>query len=104
MVGSSTLPPGTNFFQMRAWVYILRGSTGRHYIGSTNDLNRRFEQHQRGHTHTTIRLGDNLVIVASKEFASLEKTRAIERILKAKKNPRLAIYHLRDDSPSTTLQ
>src|SRR5436190_23594962 len=35
LVGSSILPPGS--FCM-AWVYILRGSNGRHYIGSAVDL------------------------------------------------------------------
>jgi len=39
-----------------AWVYILRGSSGRHYIGSAVDLDARFAQHLRGHTATTKRL------------------------------------------------
>ena len=77
-----------------AWVYIIRGSSGRHYIGSAVDLQTRFAQHRRGHTHTTKRLGENLQIVASKEVATLDEARRIERMLKAKKNPELAIYHL----------
>jgi predicted GIY-YIG superfamily endonuclease len=77
-----------------AWVYILKGSSGRYYIGSAVDLQTRFAQHQRGHTHTTKRLGEKLEIVASKEFATLKEARRIERILKRKKNPKLAIYHL----------
>jgi len=77
------------------WVYILRGSTGRHYIGSTVDLDARFAQHVRGHTATTKRLGDELEIVARKQVASLVEARKIERHLKRKKNPELAIYHLR---------
>jgi predicted GIY-YIG superfamily endonuclease len=76
-----------------AWVYILRGSTGRHYIGSTVDLDQRLEQHRRGHTHTTHRLGD-LSLVAAREFDTLSAARQVERELKAKKNPRLAIFHL----------
>ena len=66
LVGSSTLPPGT--FSM-AWVYILRGSSGRHYIGSTVDLESRFAQH-------------------------LKEAREIEQMLKAKKNPKVAIHYL----------
>ena len=31
-----------------AWVYILRGSNGRRYIGSTVDLEAWLTQHQRG--------------------------------------------------------
>jgi len=37
---------------LMAWVYILKGAK-RHYLGSTVDLNARFAQHERGHTHTT---------------------------------------------------
>jgi predicted GIY-YIG superfamily endonuclease len=77
-----------------AWVYILRGSNGRHYIGSAVDLYARFAQHRRGHTYTTKRLGENIEIVASREVATLNEARSIERALKAKKNSQLAIYHL----------
>ena len=78
-----------------AWVYIVRGSSGRHYIGSTMDLDARFAQHLRGHTATTKRLGEKLEIVASKEVETIGEARRIERFLKKKKNPKLAIFHLR---------
>ena len=77
-----------------AWVYVIRGSTGRHYIGSAVDLNARFAQHLRGHTATTKRLGDSLEIVAKKEVPTLAESREIESSLKRKKNPKLAIYYL----------
>ena len=77
-----------------AWVYILRGSSGRHYIGSAVDLDARIAQHLRGHTYTTKRLGDRIEIVASKKVATLKEARRIELSLKAKKNPTVAIYHL----------
>jgi predicted GIY-YIG superfamily endonuclease len=77
-----------------AWVYILRGSNGRHYIGSCIDLDARFAQHLRGHTATTKRPGAKLEIVARKEVPNLEEARRIERVLKRKKNPAVAIYHL----------
>jgi predicted GIY-YIG superfamily endonuclease len=77
-----------------AWVYILRGSGGRHYIGSAVDLDARFAQHLRGHTATTKRLGNRLEIIAKKEVAALTEARRIERFLKQKKSPKLAIYHL----------
>ena len=76
-----------------AWVYILCGSTGRHYIGSTPDLVARIAQHRRGHTHTTKRIGA-FEVVAQRECATLKEARDIERLLKAKKNPALAIFHL----------
>jgi len=53
-----------------------------------------FEQHLRGHTATTKRLGDRLEVVAKKEVPTLAEARDIERLLKRKKNPKLAIYHL----------
>ena len=74
-----------------AWVYILRGASGRHYFGSTTDLARRLEEHRRGHTHTTRRLGGELEIVASLELATLREARTLERELKRKKNPQLAL-------------
>ena len=67
-----------------AWVYILRGSSGRHYIGSAVDLDARFRQHLRGHTATTKRLGDTLEVVARKEAPTLSEARKIECSLKAK--------------------
>jgi predicted GIY-YIG superfamily endonuclease len=48
-----------------AWVYILRGASGRHYIGSTGDLERRLAEHQRGGNHTTHRFGNDLELIAS---------------------------------------
>jgi predicted GIY-YIG superfamily endonuclease len=77
-----------------AWVYILQGATGRHYIGSTVDLDARFAQHLRGHTATTRRLGGELRIVAKKEMETLQQARKVERFLKSKKNPEVAIFHL----------
>ena len=76
-----------------AWVYILRGTTGRHYIGSTTDLQRRLRQHHSGHTHTTARLGYPLELMASAERETLTEARQLERALKAKKNPKLAIIN-----------
>jgi predicted GIY-YIG superfamily endonuclease len=79
-----------------AWVYILRGSSGRHYTGSTVDLDARFAQHLRGHTATTKRLGRPLEIIAKKEFATLAEARKCERVLKRKKNPGVAIHSLQN--------
>jgi len=73
---------------------MLSGATGRYYIGSTVDLDERFEQHLRGHTHTTKRLGGDLRIAAATETATLAEARALERELKKKKSPRLASFCL----------
>jgi len=77
-----------------ACVYILRGSSGRHYIGSAVDFDARFAQHLPGHTATTKRLGEKLEVVAKKEVPTLAEARRMERVLKQKKNPRLVIFYL----------
>ena len=80
------------------WVYILESASGRYYIGSTTDLNRRLEEHHRGHTHTTKRLGGGLKLAASLQVATLAEARALERKLKQKKNPQLALHLLRQQA------
>ena len=77
-----------------AWIYILRGSSGRHYIGSTDNLERRMEEHRRGSNHTTRRLGDVIELVVNRAVDSPATARRIELALKRKKNPRLAILAL----------
>jgi predicted GIY-YIG superfamily endonuclease len=76
-----------------AWVYILRGGR-RYYIGATDDLERRLTEHKRGSNHTTRRFGGELVLIAAKHVPSMTDARAVERRLKRKKNPQLAILAL----------
>jgi predicted GIY-YIG superfamily endonuclease len=77
-----------------AWVYILRGAR-RYYMGATENLERRMAEHKRGSNHTTHRFGAQIELVAAKELPSMAEARKLERTLKAKKNPRLAISILR---------
>ena len=79
---------------------MLRGSSGRYYIGSTADLQRRLEQHRQGHTYSTRRLGNDLKVIALLEMSSLSQARKLERELKRKKNPRLAMFLLEQHQPS----
>jgi putative endonuclease len=81
-----------------AYVYILRGASGKYYIGSTNNLERRLSEHHHGGNHTTRRFGPRLELIVSKEFASIREARRFERILKLKKNPRLAVFALQAHS------
>jgi len=62
-------------------IYILESVNGRYYIGSTNDLNRRIEQHTQGHTWTTQRF-KNFKLVFSQQYPSLKIARKIELRLK----------------------
>ena len=77
-----------------AWVYMLRGSSGRFYIGCTALLERRLEEHLRGSNHTTHRFGDGLELVDAVEVGTMADARKIERTLKRKKNPKLALHML----------
>ena len=77
-----------------AWVYILRGKSGRHYIGSTDNLQRRIAEHQRGNNHTTHRLGSGVELVAEAQVSSMTEARALEGQLKRKRNSRLAVFAL----------
>jgi putative endonuclease len=77
-----------------AWVYVLRGASGRYYIGSTTDLQRRVSEHHRGHTHTTKRLGGSLEVAAAVQLSTLDQARVLTRELKRKKNPQLALAAL----------
>ena len=76
-----------------AWVYILRGA-GRHYIGATDNLERRIAEHKRGGNHTTHRFGSRIEVVVAKELPTMAEARKLEQALKGKKNPRLAVSAL----------
>ena len=73
-----------------AWVYILRGAR-RHYIGATDNLERRIAEHKRGNNHTTHRFGIQVELVVAKQVPSMAEVRKLEQILKRKKNQQLAI-------------
>ncbi len=81
-----------------AWVYILKGTSGRHYIGSTENFEQRFEAHCRGNTSTTKRLGYPLILVVRREYADKAESGRVERMLKAWKNPSKAIVYLKESS------
>ena len=38
------------------FTYVLVGRDGKHYVGSTGDLDRRLNEHRSGHVHTTSRM------------------------------------------------
>ena len=77
-----------------------RGSSGRHYLGSTANLARRLTEHRNGGTHTTQRLGEKLETVAALELETIAQARRLERELKRKKNPKLAIAILQALHPA----
>jgi len=76
-----------------AWVYILRGSNGRYYLGSAVDLDRRLREHRSGKTYSTRRLGGRIELAASRECTSLEEARVLESRLKSWKNHRKVLAY-----------
>ncbi len=78
-----------------AWVYILRGMSGRHYFGASDRLDERVNEHQRGRRHTTRRFAARLELVASRRVSSTQEARALEKRLKKMKNPAKALQFLR---------
>ncbi len=77
-----------------AWVYMLRGSKGRYYIGATEDLTARVERHNTGFVHSTKRLGLPLELVASRPFTTMLEALLIEQKLKSWKSPAKALTFL----------
>lgn len=58
------------------WVYILKGN--RYYVGSTNDKDRRIQEHRDWKTYTTLRIGERELVKwisckDEKEARSLER-------------------------------
>ena len=70
---------------MKPEVYILLCSNSRFYIGSTNNLERRIQEHNGGKTVSTKYILP-VQLVFRQEFESLTKARQIERKLKALKS------------------
>jgi len=64
-----------------AYVYILKGSTDKYYIGSTLDVERRLRQHMSGQTHSTKRMG-HLDLIFTQKYSSLDEAQSVERKLK----------------------
>lgn len=68
------------------WLYILRNPvTNRYYIGSTNNLERRLNEHLHGKTRTTKILATN-VLVYKENYLTLKEVRQREKKLKSYKS------------------
>ena len=67
------------------YTYILKNNiSGRHYIGSTNNLIRRIEEHNRGQTRSTRQRGQ-WILVYKEEYNTKEEAHARERLIKSYK-------------------
>ncbi len=67
------------------WTYVLKNlTTGRNYIGSTNNLERRIKEHNRGQTKSTRREGI-WVLVYSEQHTSQIEAKNREKVIKSYK-------------------
>ncbi len=66
-------------------VYILKNSlTYRHYIGCTNDVPRRLDEHNRGQTKSTKQKGEWLMIY-KEEYLTEKEAKTREKMIKSYK-------------------
>jgi len=70
---------------MKACVYILLMWDWRYYIGSTNNIERRFKEHQLGKVDAT-KAFQPLELLFNRQYESLAKARDVERKLKKQKS------------------
>jgi len=64
-------------------LYILKGlSTGKHYIGITNNLDRRLQEHKSGSTKGGQVIGD-FKLMHTEEFSDYSSARKREKFLKS---------------------
>ena len=65
--------------------YVLRNTkTGKHYIGSTNDIERRISEHNRGQTRSTRQEG-HWIVIYTEIFGSSIKAKEREKQIKSYK-------------------
>ena len=66
-------------------VYILKNTrSGRHYIGSTNNLERRITEHSRGQTKSTKQKG-SWKLIYKEVYTDIIEARKRERLIKSYK-------------------
>ncbi len=67
---------------MTFWLYILRCADGSYYIGHTEDLEKRFAQHNLGAVSSYTHKRRPLTLVFSEQFSRREEALARERQIK----------------------
>ena len=72
---------------MKNGVYLLEFTSGRFYLGSTNDLDRRVTQHRLGMVRSTKRLGSLVRIAGFQLCHDLKEARRLEKKYKSWKSP-----------------
>ena len=89
-----------DFFMPKYYVYILRSSGGRYYIGFTSNLARRLSQHNKKHKGFTGRKNEEWTLIASLELPNKLSALEMEKHLKSFKNSSKAIEFLSNQKGS----
>jgi putative endonuclease len=63
---------------MPAWCYILRLKSGNLYVGSTADINQRFQEHLDGYACRTTKYDPAIKLIYSEEFNNILEARKRE--------------------------
>jgi len=77
------------------YVYILRNTKGKHYIGETNNIEHRLSQHNSPNNHFTGNNGPWELVVSS-DCETKSEACLLEKKLKSFKNPKYSIQFLSD--------
>ena len=67
---------------MTAWTYILRLKSGQLYIGATNDLKQRYQDHLNGRACRTMKLDPPVKVVYSESLPTFSDARKREAQIK----------------------
>jgi putative endonuclease len=87
-------------FQMEIKLYIIRGrKSGKHYIGITNNLARRIEEHSRGATKGGQIIGE-FELIYTEEFADYSTAREREKFSKSGQGRRWIKNNIEETRPA----
>jgi putative endonuclease len=90
---------------MKGWMYILKCTDGSYYVGSTNNIELRLQQHQNGEgaNHTKKRLPITLVYI--EEFEQIDEAFYREKQVQGwnRKKKEALIYNQQDELPKLSL-
>jgi len=70
---------------MERFVYVLKLKNGQYYVGSTNNITRRFTDHKRWNTPTTKRIPVEEILF-QRWYVTKEEARRVEMFLKKQKS------------------
>jgi predicted GIY-YIG superfamily endonuclease len=81
-------------------LYILKGETGKRYVGITNELSRRLKEHRSHHSKTGQILG-GFTVIHTESFSDHKSARLREKFLKPGQGRKLLDKLEADSEPAT---